>query len=171
MEKILALSGNPQSAYSCGTKREGQSLMACFRKVLGMTVPRARTPSSSSAAQRYTPAGTPSFTTTQSRSVSSFGSKVPRNLASAPANRSGSSVASSSILTPTPSPESQPQAWILLGIKGPRRTLEMAQIPVHSQTTDYSAFQALKDCYQTHRGRFRLWFSIWRMENCEVVKV
>lgn len=70
-----------------------------------------------------------------------------------------------------PHPAVQTQSWILFGVKGSRRTLTPTQVSINDQSTDYSVFQELKRCYQTRRGRLRLWFSIWRLENCEVVKV
>lgn len=46
-----------------------------------------------------------------------------------------------------------------------------SQIPVNSRATDYSTFQELRRCYGSRWGRLRLWFSVWRLEYCESVKV
>lgn len=72
---------------------------------------------------------------------------------------------------PIPNPARQPKSWILVGIQGARRTLTPAQIPVSDQSTDHDVFQELSKCYRAYRGRLRLWFSIWRLGYCEVVKV
>lgn len=63
------------------------------------------------------------------------------------------------------------RTWILLGIQGEKRTMEPAEIQVDEWTTDYHFFKALRLCYRRHRGKLRLWFSIWRLHYCEVVKV
>ncbi|KAL7936336.1 hypothetical protein V8C35DRAFT_254880 [Trichoderma chlorosporum] len=60
--------------------------------------------------------------------------------------------------------------WILFGVKGGRRTLVPTQIRVVSGATDSHIFQELKRCYKAYRGRLRLWFSVWRLDYCEVVK-
>lgn len=70
-----------------------------------------------------------------------------------------------------PNTVARARTWILFGVQGARRTLNPTQVMINDQSTDYELFQGLKKFYRLHRGRLRLWFSIWRLENCEVVKV
>lgn len=125
---------------------------------------------SSAAAQKYTPPGNVAL-------ASSPRNKVPTNGGSQPTETVPAHIHQNSSITDhqgqiaAQHPANQGQGWILFGVQGPRRTLTPSQISVHNQSTDYTVFQELKECYQANRGRLRLWFSIWRLEFCEVVKV
>lgn len=125
----------------------------------------------SSAAQRYTPpriaAPVSSLTSASSRNVGGE-SSLP---ASIPTLRQGSLITNQQDHSAPPGSTGQTNSYILFGVQGSRRTLTPSQISTNGQSTDSSVFQDLRKCYQTHRGKLRIWFSIWRLEYCEVVKV
>ena len=168
MTKILTLSDDkPQSPYWCRTKGTRVPVTTRFKDMFRKATPAPAATSTSSAAQRYTP---------------------PRNAAPAPGSSSngrGQSNLTASIQhhqqrsvitdqqgqTASPDPAGQTQFYILFGVQGSRRTLTPGQVPINDQSTDSSIFRDLKKCYQIYRGKLRLWFSIWRLEYCEVVKV
>ncbi|KFA76187.1 hypothetical protein S40288_10098 [Stachybotrys chartarum IBT 40288] len=60
--------------------------------------------------------------------------------------------------------------YILFGVQGSQRTLTPGQVCVSDQSTDSTVFQDLKECYETRRGFWRLWLSIWRLDYCHVAK-
>lgn len=63
------------------------------------------------------------------------------------------------------------QSVVLLGVKGPRITLELAQIDTIKNGKDNLFFWSLKQQYKQHRGSVRYWLSIWRLNHCDFVKV
>lgn len=63
------------------------------------------------------------------------------------------------------------QSVVLFGIKGPRITLELAQIDAVKHGTDNLFFLNLREEYKQRRGRLRYWLSIWRLSHCDFVKV
>ena len=63
------------------------------------------------------------------------------------------------------------ELYILFGVKGPRRTLELAQIDTTKCTDDDSLFSDLLTSYKSLRGFWRYWFSVWRLNHCDFVKV
>ena len=63
------------------------------------------------------------------------------------------------------------QSIILLGVKGPRITLELAQIDTLKYCRDALFFWTLKQQYKQCRGRLRHWLSIWKLTHCDFVKV
>jgi hypothetical protein len=63
------------------------------------------------------------------------------------------------------------QLFILFGVKGPRRTLELAQIDTKRYTDDRTFFRDLRQKYRELRGFWRYWFSVWRLRHCDFVKV
>lgn len=162
MAKILACSDDKyKSTHWCGMKGEG-----VLRPAPATTPPSA-------AAQKYTPAGN-AASALSSRHLSSPQSIVTSGTDAVVPSRPGqhrSSTAGQQVRISTPNTIVQTESWILFGVQGPWRTLVPSQIPVNSKATDYSIFQELKRCYQLHRGRLRLWFSVWRLECCEIVKV
>ncbi|MCJ1459964.1 hypothetical protein MMC28_010343 [Mycoblastus sanguinarius] len=62
------------------------------------------------------------------------------------------------------------QALVLFGVKGPRRTLELAQIDTLRHGQDGLLFWTLGKEYKKLRGALRYWFSIWRLSHCDFVK-
>jgi hypothetical protein len=59
---------------------------------------------------------------------------------------------------------------ILFGVKGPNPALKLAQIEINDTTNDSKFYDQLRKHYRLNRGKFRYWFSFWRLGNCEVVK-
>lgn len=63
------------------------------------------------------------------------------------------------------------QAFVLFGVKGTRRTLELAQINANKYLNDNAFFENMRKQYRELRGCLRYWFSIWRFSHCDFVKV
>lgn len=63
------------------------------------------------------------------------------------------------------------QSVVLLGVKGPRITLELAQIDTLKYGRDDLFFWALKQQYKQLRGNLRYWLSVWTLSHCDFVKV
>ena len=143
-------------------------MAAWFKDMLWRVRP---TPGATSAAARkYIPPTNllPASSMELRSSTSSSESSLPASIQTL---RQGSRTMNQQNQTPMPDPANQASSYILFGVQGSRRTLTPSQILINDQSTDSSVFQDLKKCYQTHRGRLRLWFSIWHLEYCEVVKV
>ncbi|KAH6698143.1 hypothetical protein BKA61DRAFT_497437 [Leptodontidium sp. MPI-SDFR-AT-0119] len=60
--------------------------------------------------------------------------------------------------------------YVLFGVKGPRRTLELEQIKIKEYSNDNAFFQCLTQAYKKHRGFWRYWLSIWQLAYCDFVK-
>jgi len=63
------------------------------------------------------------------------------------------------------------RAFVFFGVKGSRRTLELAQIDTSQVNDDSLFFASVKREYKTLRGGLRYWLSIWRLSHCDFVKV
>lgn len=63
------------------------------------------------------------------------------------------------------------EAFVLFGVKGTRRTLELAQINARKYVNDSAFFWDMRKQYRELRGFLRYWFSIWRFSHCDFVKV
>jgi hypothetical protein len=60
---------------------------------------------------------------------------------------------------------------ILFGVKGPNPAFKLEQIEIKNTTNDSNFYDELRKHYRLNRGKFRYWFSFWRLGYCEVVKV
>lgn len=60
---------------------------------------------------------------------------------------------------------------ILFGVKGPDPALKLEQIEITDTMNDSNFYDELQKHYRLNRGKFRYWFSFWRLGYCEVVKV
>ena len=67
-------------------------------------------------------------------------------------------------------PQTQ-QLFIFFGVKGTRRTLELAQIDAVEYREDKLLFSEMKIAYRKFRGHLRYVFSVWRLSHCDFVKV
>lgn len=65
----------------------------------------------------------------------------------------------------------QQSLFVMFGVKGPRRTLELAQIGTKEQGDDCTFFTELRRKHKSLRGFWRYWFSVWRLSHCNFVKV
>ena len=63
------------------------------------------------------------------------------------------------------------QSVVLFGVKGPRITLELAQIDTVKHSKDNLFFLTLRQEYKQRRGKLRYWLSVWRLSHCDFVKV
>ena len=169
--KILAISDDkPQSPYWCRTNGTRVPLTTWFTGKFRGAPPAPPATSDSSAAQKYTPSGN-AAASPQTLGSSSNDRDQSSPTASIQPNQQRNLITNQRVQKATSDPASGVRSYILFGVQGSRRTLTPSQIPINNQSTDSAVFQDLKKCYQTYRGRLRLWFSIWRLEYCEVVKV
>ncbi|KAF2804373.1 HET-domain-containing protein [Mytilinidion resinicola] len=128
----------------------------------------------SSASQRYTPssnAGLSSSSTPATGAISST-SNAGRSSTSSPnmSQQLGGTTSSQQPIATSITSNATNQLWVLFGVQGPRRPLEMDHILVDGATNDDTFYRSLRKTYQFHRGKLRLWFSFWRFRYCEVVK-
>ena len=63
------------------------------------------------------------------------------------------------------------ESRVLFGVKGPRRTLELAQIDTAQYNQDEAFFAQMKKEYRKHRGSLRYWLSLWQFNHCDFVQV
>ncbi|KAL7911036.1 hypothetical protein GGI35DRAFT_332667 [Trichoderma velutinum] len=163
VEKILDWSDNcPPLAPRCGVRKAQATILSSIKGILRYTGALVARPSI--AATRYTPQEGSSPTLPESQQQH-LARAVPHRL------QQGPTISQQTLTQVTiPDATNNQQWWILLGIKGARRTLVPTQIHVTSQTTDSHIFLELKRYYRIYRGRLRLWFSVWRLDYCEVVK-
>lgn len=63
------------------------------------------------------------------------------------------------------------ESVVLFGVKGPRITLELAQIDAVKHGKDNLFFLNLREEYKQRRGRLRYWLSVWKLSHCDFVKV
>ncbi|KAL6696124.1 hypothetical protein J3F84DRAFT_373091 [Trichoderma pleuroticola] len=163
VENILEWSGNRTPLASrCVVKRSRATLLSSIKGILNYTNGGHIT-RPSQAATRYTPQASSSSAPPQSVQLQPLAGAV------SPHQQQGSTIGQQAQAA-TPNSNNSLQWWILFGVRGARRTLVPAQIHVTSQTTDSYIFQELKRCYRIHRGKLRLWLSVWRLYSCEVVK-
>ena len=152
----------PPSLHWCRTKTLRVPPITRFMGLF-RTAPAA--PPATSTASRYTPS---------SLAASTLPPRPPGNQYSAVfSNSSGQQTAYTVSQTQRATQgASRPiQSYILFGVQGGKRALVPAQVRVYDRSTDASIFRELRQCYRAQRGRLRLWFSVWRLENCAVVKV
>lgn len=164
-ERVISLSNLPPRRKSpCATHEKRPNRMSFLNDVFQM-LPLANDSSvRSTASQRYIPENN-----TEMTSVSR-----PRPVWNAESNVGNSGEYETSHEQPiehSPAPPAQSFFWVLLGVNGATRTMFPAQIFVDEWTTDSRFFKELKRTYWEHRGWLRSWFSIWRLQYCEVVKV
>jgi hypothetical protein len=63
------------------------------------------------------------------------------------------------------------QRWILFGVQGSRRSIELEQIAIDDHVQDGRLYRSLRKHYRKYRGTMKLWLSIWRLSFCDGVKV
>jgi hypothetical protein len=156
---------NPPWLHRCWPKADQKTWGS---RVTGFVYPTAPT---SSASLRYTPpSNAGSSSSTKASSATSNAGQSSTTSPSMPQQLGGTTSSQQPTATPTTS-NSTNQLWILIGVQGPRRPLEMDHILVDSATNDDTFYRSLRNQYKIHRGKLRLWFSFWRFRYCDVVKV
>jgi hypothetical protein len=110
-----------------------------------------------------------------SKASASASSSVPQGMTNPNPANSGSSnnspqVHGNSISGPSNTAQIPP-TQILFGIQGMRRSLEVEQIEISSQTNDQILFSELKARHKKHRWLFKRWLSPFRFRYCNFVKV
>ena len=61
--------------------------------------------------------------------------------------------------------------FVLFGVKGTRRTLELPQVHVNVYHRDPGFFLELRDQYRASQGYWRYCFSVWKFGYCDFAKV
>jgi hypothetical protein len=69
------------------------------------------------------------------------------------------------------STETENELFVLFGVQGACKTLELAQIDVTKHVEDSSFFRDPRREYRRLRGFWRYWLSIWQLKYCDFVKV
>lgn len=157
---------SPLSPYPCKTRRSKVSLLGWLTSIFRTAPSGPPATSTSVAASRYTPSRPSSSIALLPLPGSRHSAVLP-----APPPMPISGAQAQQARTSAHNAPSRSQSYILFGVQGGRPTLAPAQIAIYDWTQDHHVFQALRQCYQAQRGRLRLWFSIWRLECCAIVKV
>ena len=63
------------------------------------------------------------------------------------------------------------RSFVLFGVAGKRRTPDLAQIDTIKNPDDLKFFSTMLQEYRKHWGSLRYWFSLWRLNHCDFVKV
>lgn len=167
VEKVLDLMDDiPLSPYWCTTRRTRNPLITWLVGIFWALPANSPAASMSAAASRYTP----SDVSAVSSSSPLPGGQYSAAIQTSPNQQTVSTPAQQGHTAAT-DVSNRIKTYILFGVQGGRRTMAPTQIPVYDNSTDSSIFKELKKCYAARRGRLRLWFSIWRLEYCCVVKV
>ena len=124
----------------------------------------------SAAGQKYTPPNIAGSSISSPTRGSEATGAIPtlngqHNAAQAPKQVAGSRVHTS---TGQSALSSDPR--ILFGVKGSDAAFKLEQIEIRNTTNDGDFYGQLRKHYRLNRGRFRYWFSFWRLGYCEVVK-
>ncbi|KAF2998955.1 hypothetical protein E8E13_006894 [Curvularia kusanoi] len=80
-------------------------------------------------------------------------------------NLAGNSQSSSSSTSTSPM-----GSWILFGVQGPHRYLQISHIRIDDHTDDSSFYRSLKQTYGATRSWWKFYLSIWTFGYCEIVK-
>lgn len=163
----------PELELPCGrrgiTSLWASRLVYALRRMLAsVAAPRTL---ASVAAQRYTPAATGTAAGGASGGTASSSASHQSAGVTSQSQQQASPNPTVQALAPPVQPVPSNKSWILMGIQKSGQTYEPAQVTVDAAATDQSVFHDLKTCYQSHRSRAKLWFSIWRLDHCEFVKV
>ena len=157
----------PPSPHWCRKKKLCVPLMAYFMGA--RAAPLAA--SASTATSRYTPSSLAASTTPSFSSPTSLPGSQHSAILSTSSNQQSVPHTTPQAQSVAQGTSSQAHNYILFGVESGKRTLVPAQVPVYDWSTDASVFKGLKQCYQAQRGWLRLWFSVWRLDFCAVVKV
>ncbi|KAF2462719.1 uncharacterized protein BDR25DRAFT_347630 [Lindgomyces ingoldianus] len=145
---------------------EQQGLQNCLKRLFWSAVP------TSSASQKYTPAGASTSASSTGATLQSAASRLPPfPNTQLPPNVSG--VGSSPSPTPAATAQQAPSMfrfWVLLGVEGSRHSVRINHIAIDHNTNDGSFYRSLKECYRRSRGPMCYWLSMWRLHYCNVVK-
>ena len=109
----------------------------------------------------------------QTSSAESSGSKLHKQDTNGGLNSGGDSKIQNA---PQPQPGASipipsVEMYVLFGVKGSRRTLELAQIDAIKHSKDSNFFSNLLSIYKIFRGFWRYWFSVFRLNHCDFVEV
>lgn len=170
---ILALPNIELQTSNCYKARNSGTGLISWVSSMISKLPVGSTPQgppSSAASRRYTPQGNLASGSSQSGSQPHSQSQASATTP-VPGNQQLPPTTAQCVRTQTHGSSNRNDKWILFGANGGRRTLKPCQISINDQSTDYSVFQELKKAYRSQRGLLRLWFSIWQLEYCQVVKV
>ncbi|PVH88843.1 hypothetical protein DL98DRAFT_158071 [Cadophora sp. DSE1049] len=165
-EKLQALvRGKPpstQSPHLCA-KRSRNTPTVYARIIQAAGLAQSSTGTSSSAPSSN------AATTTTGIQVNQLGPTGPRRPAASPL-ATGPSVSGGQGIQVNINTGTVSELFVLFGVKGSRRTLELAQIDVSKHKEDSIFFQDLRREYRHQRGFWRYWLSVWKLRHCDFVK-
>lgn len=133
------------------------------------TVPSSHTSPHNQTPTQAAPVARQSSPSQQSSSSSSRpSSRMSSTSSMGHAPSSATSIASLSASINIPGTEN----FVLLGINGTRRTLDLVHIKTTKENDDdLKFFDTLLTSYKSLRGTMRRWFSVWQLNHCDFVKV
>ena len=178
LQKIIELNRNPsQHEHLCKQRRphtvNWKDQLRHLRHLVHSWVQNSPDPSNNIATSSYGPSSVSSSDARGNQASSSSAPSAFAGNSCSPGSPTGHSIVSSST-DPSGTSIAMPSRkmlYILFGVKGSRRTLELEQINTTRCAKDESLFSNLVQSYKRHRGFWRYWFSIWRLNHCDFVKV
>lgn len=162
----------PKDHYWCPKRAEGSYAQRLPARLLRLTYPAKRTrPGVSAAAKRYAPSSdTPQRTAPVE--LASGRRSTHDDILPLPMRHSSTSLeVDHHVRLSEPDPSVPEKGWILLGVRGGTPLYKISQVLVTEQSTDRTVFSEIQSLYKRHRGWLRVWFSIWRLQNYNSVKV
>ncbi|ORY06745.1 hypothetical protein BCR34DRAFT_616857 [Clohesyomyces aquaticus] len=157
--------GSP-SPHRCLIRKEKISIRHRLKGIINAAASFSR------AGQRYTPPNNASSSFRTENYPQARGSSQPTNTSSHRPQQQGGTTPGQTPPHSTPPPRIPPPValWIVFGVQQPRRNVRIDHIPVSRGTSDRNFYRALRECYKRGRGWLRLWFSMWRLHYCDIVK-
>jgi hypothetical protein len=162
---LPGLKGNPSDPPQCLVKTQKSSILTRLVKNVAYTVSvmsRGQQKTSTNASGPAISAGT---------NVQPTGSGQLKNNPSHPPQHQGTSSAGQPHISASTSSTPSSKRWILFGVQGSRLSMELEHIEIDDYINDSRFYRTLREHYQKHRGKLKLWFSIWRLGFCDGVKV
>lgn len=144
------LDENPPWPHRCRVKRDTISWGARLVGIIRTTI------SMSSASQRYTPPGSTIPSSTTGQGIQSTGVSQSNIGNQDQSQQQGVVIAGQQSTAALVHPATAIQLWVLFGVQGSRRTLEINHIPINNQSNDSSFYRSLRQRYRTNRGRLKL---------------
>jgi hypothetical protein len=109
--------------------------------------------------------------TSAGTNVQPTGNGQLKNNPSSPPQHQGTSSAGQSHISASTSSTPSSNRWILFGVQGSRLSMELEHIEIDDYMNDSRFYRSLREHYQKHRSKLKLWCSIWRLGFCDGVKV
>lgn len=162
---LHSLKSKPSGPSQCIVKTQRSSFLTRLVKNVAYTV------SAMSRGQQKTSTNATGLATSAETKVQPTGNGQPKNNPPNPSQQQGMSSASQPHTSASTSGTPSSKRWILFGVQGSRLSMELEHIEIDDYVNDSSFYRSLREHYRQHRGKLKLWFSIWRFGFCDGVKV